>query len=169
MIESSRPSLTTTGYPRLEDSALRFPFIHYRIVFALALLAFSTAEISAASKDPTLRGAGAARRTVHSSGSRRLGSSKGGHSLSAGSQTKAVNLDSQLKQLEKQTSRATTGKPVEAKLSKRAAPTPATTSRADKIDFRQNPRSKSGMSNQQGEGSGSRRYGPGRRVTEKSP
>jgi hypothetical protein len=144
-------------------------FLYYRIALALAVLVFSPSGVAAASKDPTLRSAAKAGGTVHWSGSRRLGTSKGGHSLAAGSKTNTVKLDSQLKQLEKRTSRPTNTKPVEAKSSNRVVPGSRLTSQADKIDFRQAPQGKSGMSNKQGEGSGSRRYGPGRRVTEKSP
>ena len=138
------------------------------MVLWLALLAFSRLG-EAASKDPTLRTGHAASRSVYSTRSRPAGILKGVHGQSPHSKNRTLKLDSQLKQLENNTSKATNEKKVEAKSSNRATPMPALPSRGDKIDLRLPPQRKSSISSQLGEGSGSRRYGPGRRVTEKSP
>jgi hypothetical protein len=174
MTKFSRATFRATGYGVEHWSAdrspvLRVEFFACRIIFSLALLAFSPSGAAAASKDPTLRGADASSHTVHWTKSHHLGTSKGGHGVSANSQAQTVKLDSQLKQLENNTIKAPNGKQVQAKSSNRREPSRALTSRGDKINLRTSPRQKSGVSNQLGEGSGTRRYGPGRRVTEKSP
>jgi hypothetical protein len=147
--------------------ALRFGFIRCPVVFSLVLLTFSPSGVAAASKDPTLRPADSASRIGYETASQPRGTSKAGHGLSAEGKTKTVNLDSQLKQLENNTSKATK---IETKSSNRAEPMPPLSSPGDKINLRLPPQqTKGGTSNQLGQGSGSRRYGPGRRVTEKSP
>jgi hypothetical protein len=175
MIKPPRALFRAMGFRGLRgrlanpSPALRFESIHYRIAFSLALLAFTPPGVAAESKDPTLRSANAASHAAMPTGSRGLRPARGGQSSFTDSTTKAVNLDSQLKQLENKTSKPTHGKQVEAKSSNRTEPTPALSSRSAKIDFRLPPQRKSGTNNQQGQGSGSRRSGPGRRVTEKSP
>jgi hypothetical protein len=172
MIESSRAVLRAKGFRGLENGLpkcsppFRLKFMGCGIAFSLALLAFS-ASAATGSKDPTLRSADAASRTAQSTGSPRLAAEKGSHSLPAGSGTKPVNLNSQLNQLEKTRPKTTNAKQLETKSSNRAEPAP--TPQRDKIDFRLDPRKKNGMSNQLSQGSGSKRSGPGRRVTERVP
>jgi hypothetical protein len=177
MTKSTHAVFPNMGFRRLEywlaqfSPALRFKFIYYGIAVSLALLTFSSSGVAVTSKDPTLRGADTASRAVPSTGSQRPATSKGAHASPADSRAKPANLNSQLSQLENKTPKATNGKQVEAKSASGAEPTPTLTSPGDKIDFRGHPRSKSknGMSNQLGQGSGSKRYGPGRRVTERLP
>lgn len=146
---------------------LRFRFICCPVAFWLFLLTFSLSGVAASSKDPTLGPADSASHTGYGTASQPRGASKAGHGLSAEGKSKTVSLDSQLKQLENNTSKATK---VETKSSNRPEPMPPLSSPGDKINLRLPPQqTKGGTSNQLGQGSGSRRYGPGRRVTEKSP
>ena len=172
MIQSSR-TFRPMALPRLKcwlvsrSPALRFGFSRCPIAFWLFLLTFSLSGVAAASKDPTLRPADSASHTGYGTASQPRGASKAGHGLSAEGKSKTVSLDSQLKQLEKNTSKATK---VETKSSNRPEPMPPLSSPGDKINLRLPPQqTKGGTTNQLGQGSGSRRYGPGRRVTEKSP
>ena len=175
MIESLRSVLRAMSFRELEGRLVRnnrkfsFGFVYSGIAFLLTLFSFSSSGVAAASKDPSLRVADATSRSVRSSEWQRSGRPMAGHGLSASRKSTTVQLGSQLKQLENKTSKATDRTQLQAKSSNRAVPTRALISRGDKINFRQPPVQKNGMSNQQGAGSGSRRYGPGRRVTEKSP
>jgi hypothetical protein len=148
----------------LASCGLGFEFI-CRMALMITVLACLRLDMAAASKDPTLSGAQATSHAGHWTGSQSLGTYDR-RRVVAPQNTKSTKLDSQLQQLENNTSKATRGK----RVSSRSVPTKQVlASQGDKIDLRLRPQRKGGMSNQQGDGSGSRRYGPGRRVTEKLP
>ncbi len=77
---------------------------------------------------------------------------------------KSGSLNSQLQQLENGTAKAPKGKQRHVAS---ARPTASARPRPEKLEFRQSPQKRGGMSNSMGQGSGSKRRGPGRRVTEK--
>jgi hypothetical protein len=135
--------------------------------FSVALLGFSPLKMAAETKDLTLRPANAASQPARLNGPRGL-VSKGHRGLAANSSAKPVNLDPQLKKLENSTSKTASGKQFAGTSGHfqqvRTVPLPS-----DKIDFRKQADAKRGTANQLGQGSGSRRYGPGRRVTKKAP
>lgn len=149
------------GMGRLGDSRLTL-----RTLSLLALLAFAMSAAATGNKDPTLRSSTAASRTIQLTRSRRPESSKGRPDLSVNTKTKATDLDSRLKQLENTTSKTTNGKRADVRPVNRVEATPASTTGGDRIKFQQQTQKRNGMSNQLGAGSGSRRYGPGRRITE---
>jgi len=164
MTESLRSFSRTTGFRGMGGLGdCRFTF---QTVLLLTLLGFAMSAASAENKDPTLRNSAAASRPIQSTGSRSLGTSKARHRLSADNRPKATDLDSQLKHLENNASKPMNGKRAAVRPVNRAEATPVSTTGGDKIKFQQQPQKRNGTSNQLGAGSGSRRYGPGRRITE---
>jgi hypothetical protein len=146
-------------------------------ICALAL-AFGTSIMAPclrAQRDPTLKGANAANHTSDAKGGQHLNRLQGlpthqgakniSPTLPVGN-TKPGKVDPELRQAEANDSKIageSTKKPQGVGHEKATQPAPKNV----KIDFRSTPQKKGGTANQGGNGSGSKKMGPGRRITEK--
>jgi len=150
-----------------KSSASLRSIIHFFLIVLLTLFAFAAAA-AAGSKDPTLRGLNSSAHTAlpnglpHTKGSK-IGS--GGVHPASG-RAKSEDLGSQLMQIENSKGKGATGRQTHSPRSKDTKRTPRLTARSESIDLRSKPQRRVGVSNQQGNGSGSKRYGAGRRITE---
>ena len=141
--------------------------VHLFPIVLLTLFAFAAPAIGG-SKDPTLRGLNSSAHTARPTGLPRTKESKigSGSVPIASGRAKSDDLGSQLTQLENNKGKSTAGRQAHSSHSKDAKQTQRLTARSESIDLRSKPQRRVGASNQQGNGSGSKRYGSGRRITE---